>query len=85
MRFQLDNLIYTTEDPREIERLEGLGAVALDVEAQEKGVKKSNIIDGAKLENLTVEDLKALAEESGLELAPDLKKREIIEAIQKVK
>lgn len=82
MKLQLANLIYTTTDPSKIEELKELGAVVVaedDLETKEAGPV---IDDGAKLENLRVEELRALAEEKGLDLDGSLKKKELIEEIQ---
>lgn len=67
VRYKLDNVFYETTNPSKIERLEALGAK----EVVEK-----------ELEDLTVNKLKELAKDAGIENFEKMKKAELIETLK---
>lgn len=77
MRLILDNLIYTTEDPVYIERLESLGAVKMDME-----VKEDDIEEKEDYSKFNVEDLKSLLKERGIEFEVKAKKDDLIKLLE---
>ena len=71
-RLKLDNVFYETTNPSKIERLERLGAEKLEDEVV------------VELENLTVAELKEIAEKAGIENFAKMKKQELVEALKEV-
>lgn len=80
MKYKLDNLIYNTSDPVKAEKLEGLGAIQIEGGTEE--VKEKTIPTGANLQNLKVDDLKALLDEKEIEYDQKATKAELIELLK---
>lgn len=73
-RYKLDNVFYETTNPSKIERLEALGAK--EVVEKEVGEKE--------LEDLTINELKELAKDAGIENFAKMKKTELVEVLKEV-
>lgn len=77
MRYKLDNLIYNTENPVDIERLDSLGAIKLDdVKVEEVKEEKEDY------SKLNVEDLKSLLKEKGIDFEAKAKKEDLIKLLE---
>lgn len=81
MRFKLENLYYTTDNPNKIIELQELGAEIVDGEVI-VDEDKTKLDDKSNLENLKVEELEKLCDEKGIDRSGATKKAELIELLK---